>query len=81
MKFGKAEEFSTAVDKAKILSDSVFSRVHMPVIFGKIKAKSAILLPFGFIVALAAGILLGASSEGLSSGVNSSAEAFIDGYS
>ncbi len=68
-------------DKARHLSDSVISWAPALAVWHAIKTKTAILLPFSFIVALAAGILLGAASGHLTRVVTSSADAFIEGYS
>ena len=46
-----------------------------------IREKSGLFLPLVFILSLVAGILLGSASDSLSAAVNSSAEAFINGYS
>ena len=81
MKLDKAEEHPYSLHKARRLSDSVIAGAHAVGLWRTFKAKAAILLPLIFILALALGILLGAASDGLSSIVNSSAEAFIDGYS
>ena len=55
----------------------VLSRVPY---LGVWNAKTTILLPLTALLALTAGILMGAVSENLSSIVSASAEAFIDGY-
>ena len=81
MKLDATQELNHAVDVARQLSDTVLSRVHTSRLWHAIKSKSGILLPFSFILALTAGIVLGSASEGLTSGVNHSADAFINGYS
>ena len=68
-------------DKARHLSDSVISWAPALAVWHASKTKTAILLPFSFIVALAAVILLGAASGHLTRVVTSSADAFIEGYS
>ena len=81
MKFGKTGEFTHVLDRARLLSDLVLTKSHALGLWNTIRTKGSVFLPFLVILALAAGILLGAASDGLSSVVNSSAEGFIDGYS
>ena len=81
MKFGKVEQHAYALGKARHLTDTILARVHAFGIWQTFQAKTAVFLPLFFVFALAAGIFLGAASDGLSDIVNAAAEAFINGYS
>jgi Na+/H+-dicarboxylate symporter len=61
-------------------SDSLASSLSSLGIWPALKKRAGLLLPFGSILALVAGVLLGTASQGLSSVVNTSAETFIDWY-
>ena len=61
--------------------DAVLQRAHLLHLWERLKAKGSLLLPLISVVALATGILMGSLSGSLSKMVNSSASAFIDGYS
>ena len=80
MKFGTMREGAYPLDKLKQISDNLLSRVQSSSGWQAFKGKATIMLPLSFILALALGIGLGSTSETLSSTVNSSAEAFVDGY-
>ena len=80
MKYGTAGEGAYSPDKLKRISDGLLSRFQSSAGWGAFKGKATILLPLSLILALALGIGLGSTSETLSNTVNSSAEAFVDGY-
>lgn len=77
----KIEESAYAPKKAMHLPGTVLSRLHSPELWQTIKAKTSIFLPLISILALTAGILMGALSDSLSNAVEASVEAFIEGYS
>ena len=81
MKLGKADQRADALSRGRHFFDNLLSAVHTSDLWHGVKAKTSLLLPLVFILALTIGILVGAASEGVSRVVTSSAEAFIDGYS
>ncbi len=81
MNYGKTGDHTYGLDKAKHLPVAILSTFHALGLWYAIKEKTSILLPLAAILGLALGIIVGAASDNLSSIVNSSAEAFINGYS
>jgi Na+/H+-dicarboxylate symporter len=81
MKIGGTAELAHALDRARQLSDAFLSSTHVVELWHAIKAKATWFLPLFFILAFAAGILLGTASEGLSDIVGTAANTFIEGYS
>ena len=80
MRYSKTAELTHAIYKARHFSDSVLARLPAAGLRNSVKSHLGILLPLLFIVALASGVLVGSASEGLSTLVSSSADAFIEGY-
>ena len=81
MKFGKIEEHGDILDKVRRLPVAVISRVQTLGLWQTLNEKASFTLPLISILALTAGILLGAFSDGLSNAVNTAADGFIEGYS
>ena len=81
MKFSNTDEGAYGIDKVKEMSSSLSFNVPGLWLWHIVKAKTGIFLPVISIVALAAGILFGAASSGLSQAVITVANAFVDWYS
>ena len=81
MRYDETEGAPSAIHRVVHGPETILSRMQTSGLWQTAKSKGTLLLPLAFIFASAAGILLGAASDGLSRVVNSSAEGFIDGYS
>jgi len=81
MNFGKTGDRTHTLDGARHLAGTVLSIVHLlNSLWHTIKTKASIFLPLVSILALAAGVGLGAVSETLSNAVYRAASTLIDGY-
>ena len=80
MKHEKTDGRAYALEIARHIPGIVLYRSYSLRVWRAIKAKASSLGPVITVAALAAGILLGTASSGLSTFVTSAASAFVDGY-